>query len=194
MGNNKPDDEKTDLFLSLLSLSWRWHARRARSHGNSTWCTLCVTRHRKGCVAALFHSKQRKHPYQDCYQKITYWKLLHSCSEKLVRYVFQSLVRWIPSVLHWTIFWSYNSVQWKPHEHTITPIQTKMAFNTLRQGSSALSQCTHLLVEWTFLSFYFLHSVKYRFRGEKKSKKIKQKAKNPSLCTYLPILHNQQQL
>lgn len=73
MGNNKPDDEKTDLFLSLLSLSWRWHARRARSHGNSTWCTLCVTRHRKGCVAALFHSKQRKHPYQDCYQKITYW-------------------------------------------------------------------------------------------------------------------------
>lgn len=170
MGNNKPDNEETDFsFSCLVSLWWKWHVWCARSHGNSTWCTLW---HRKGWVAALFHSKQWKHPYQDCYQKIAYWKLLNSCCERL-KYVFQLLVNSILSVLHWVLFWSYNSIQWKAHKHTIIPIKNKMAFNILRQGSSALSQSSHLLVAWTCLSFNFLHSVKYRFRGEKKSKKIK---------------------
>ena len=161
----------------LMSLSWRWHAWCARSHGNSTWCAPCVTQHRECWVAALLHSRQREHPYQGCYQKTAYRKLLDSCSGKLVRGAFQSLVSWIPSVFPWAVLWSYSSVPWKPHKRTITPTQTKMAFHFLRQGTSALSQSTDLLVEWTCLSFCFLHSIKYRFRCGKKSKKIKQKAK-----------------
>lgn len=63
----------------------------------------------------------------------------------------------------------------------ITPIQTKMAFNILRKGSSAPRQSAYLLVEHTCLSFCFLCSAKYRLKGEKRSKKKKKKAKNPSL-------------
>lgn len=100
------------------------------------------------------------------------WELLDSCSEKLMRYVFQLPVSWIPSVLHHIL-----KLQFSPMKtpHMITSVQSKMAFNILRQCSRALSQSAHFPVELAYLSLYFLHRVKHRFKGEKKSKKNKKK-------------------
>lgn len=168
-------------FPCLVCLSWRWHAWCARSHGNSTWCILCVTRHREGWVAALSVSQQAvKASFP---RMFACWELLDSCSEKLMRYVFQLPVRWIPSVLHHIL-----KLQFSPMKtpYMIISVQSKMAFNILRQCSRALSQSTHFPVELAYLSLYFLHRVKHRFKGEKQEK---QKEKIlVCMCTYLPIL------
>lgn len=113
------------------------------------------------------------------------WELLDSCSEKLMRYGFQLLARWIPSVLHHILELQFSPIK---TSHIITSVQSKMAFNILRQGRPALSQSTRFPAELAYLSLYFLHSVKYRFKGEKKSKKNKKKKILLCMCAYLPIL------
>lgn len=133
----------------LMSLSWRWHALRARSHGNSTWeCAPCVS-HGTGKAEWLlyFTASGESILTKSVAKKLHIGSFLIAVLKSWWEYVFQLLVRWIPWVLYWTIFWSYSSVHWKPYKHTITSIQTKMAFTVLRQGSSAQSQSTHLLVE-----------------------------------------------
>lgn len=79
------------------------------------------------------------------------WELLDSCSEKLMRYVFQLPVSWIPSVLHHIL-----KLQFSPMKtpHMITSVQSKMAFNILRQCSRALSQSAHFPVELAYLSLF----------------------------------------
>lgn len=180
MGNNKPDGEKPDLFsLSRVSLmkvtclmcqvTWEQHMMHPVCHtaqGRLSGCSVS-----QQAVKASFP------------RMFACWELLDSCSEKLMRYVFQLPVRWIPSVLHHIL-----KLQFSPMKtpHMIISVQSKMAFNILRQCSRALSQSTHFPVELAYLSLYFLHRVKHRFKGEKQEK---QKEKIlVCMCTYLPIL------
>lgn len=101
---------KNQIYFScLVCLSWRWHAWCARSHGNSTWFTVC---HRaqgrlSGCSLSQPSVKA------SFSRMFAYWELLDSCSEKLMRYVFELLVD--GSHQYCTIFWSCGSIQWEPH-------------------------------------------------------------------------------
>lgn len=84
------------------------------------------------------------------------WELFDCCSEKLTRYVFQLLVRSILIVLHHILKLQFSPMK---TSHMITSVQSKRAFNILRQGRPALSQSTHFPVELAYLSFYFRYSV-----------------------------------
>lgn len=172
---------KNQIYFScLMCLSWRWHAWYARSHGNSTWCTLCVTRHREGWLDALSHSQQWKHPFQECLHLGSFLKaVLKSCWGMCFNCLLDG-----SHLTPYSAPYSEAAAQSKENLTYDYFCKSKMAFNILRQCSRALSQSTHFPVELAYLSLYFLYSVKYRFKGEKKQEKQNQ-TKNPSLYVYV---------
>lgn len=93
VGNNKADGEKPDLFFLsrvplmkvtclMCQVTWEQHLMHPvchRTQGRLSGCSIS-----QPAVKASFP------------RMFACWELLDSCSEKLMRCVFQLLVRWIP--------------------------------------------------------------------------------------------------